>query len=299
MASLRRQSGFRFGFGESAKHGLGVPVPVLAGEHGESFFADATEVGAETEFTLYTQGTWLFGVWVGDRLPDLGAQTRELYKKLLGLIQRRRLQVARIWNFVPEINEDAEEGLENYRVFCRGRAQAYESAGCGVLPAASAVGGVAGRLAVYFAACPSAPRRYENPEQVPAYEYPPEYGPRSPSFSRAMQVDTAEGRVTFVSGTASIKGHASVMPGCLQGQINCTLDNLRLISAACGLGENLAAGRARERHFKVYLRHAEELAVVRARLESGLLRDGDQVCWLRSDICRRELRLELEATVVE
>ena len=56
-------------------------------------------------------------------------------------------------------------------------------------------------------------------------------------------------------------------------------------------------GSATERHFKIYLRDASELNAVRAALEARLLRPTDRVSWLRSDICRAALKLEIEATV--
>jgi hypothetical protein len=177
------------------------------------------------------------------------------------------------------------------------------------LPAASAVGGAPGVLAVVFAATRTEPAARENPEQVPAYEYHADYGPKSPSFSRAMQVTAGGRRWTFVSGTAAIKGHETQAVGDLAGQIACTLDNLRLVSRECGLGDALGAERVGsggasgglERHFKVYLRDAAKLAEARAALEGegGLLREGDRVTWLHADICRADLEIEIEATVVE
>jgi hypothetical protein len=139
----------------------------------------------------------------------------------------------------------------------------------------------------------------ENPEQMPAYKYPAEHGPRSPSFSRAMQVEADGRRWTFVSGTAAIKGHGTMAADSLVGQIEYTIDNLRLISEACKLGASLGADRTAERHFKVYLRHAEDFAATRAALMERLLRPEDRVVWLRSDICRSALKLEIEATVIK
>jgi chorismate lyase/3-hydroxybenzoate synthase len=297
---MQIRSRFRFGFGRQADDAAGLALPVLVGEEQETLFGGAEAIGTEGGFSLFEEGGWLLGLWVGDAARDLSAQTRTIYSDMLRLTRARSRSLARIWNYVPEINADAPEGLENYRVFCRGRAQALESEPEGAVPpAASAVGGVPGRLAVFFAAAPAAPRRLENPEQMPAYEYPPEHGPRSPSFSRAGQVEVDGRRFTFVSGTASIKGHVTIAPDSLAGQIDCTLDNLRLISGVCGLGDDLGAGRAKERHFKVYLRNVADLAAARAELEARLLRAGDRVCWLHSDICRAALKLEIEATVVD
>ncbi len=155
-------------------------------------------------------------------------------------------------------------------------------------------------IEVVFAAGQAGPRHVENPEQVPAYLYPAEHGPRPPSFSRATVVEEGGRRGVFVSGTAAIKGHATVGAGSLSEQIGYTLDNLRLISRASGVGGALGAdggGAQWTRHFKVYLRREADLAEARRLLEGALVFPGDRVCWLRSDICRAELDIEIEATL--
>jgi hypothetical protein len=147
-------------------------------------------------------------------------------------------------------------------------------------------------------AAPRAPRHLENPEQLPAYRYPKEHGPFSPSFARATLATWAGRPLAFVSGTAAIKGHATVAPGSLAGQLDCTLDNLRLISRTAGWGEDLGASAGVERHFKVYLRHAADLPAAERRLSAALFRPGDRVVWLEADICRAELNVEIEATLL-
>jgi len=278
---------------------FGVPVPVLGGEEIEAIFADATPAGEVDGFQLFRREGILIGAVIEPR-DDLNAQTRRLYERVLAVTQGRHL--VRIWNYVPRINDEGRDGVENYRAFCRGRSLAFEAVFGGSsaphLPAASAVGGPDDQLSVIFVATDAAPRHIENPEQVPAYEYPPEHGLRSPSFSRATQVDAGGRRYVFVSGTAAIKGHATIAPADLAGQITCTLDNLRLISRACGLGDELGAGPEWTRHFKIYLRHASDHAAADAALSGRLLRAGDRVTWLHADICRAALTIEIEATLV-
>lgn len=290
---------FSFQFGGGAAR-LAVRVPVLAGEAQETLFGGLAKGGDAGGFELFGgAGDLLVGVRVEPLAADIGAQTEKIYREMLELVGARGRRIARVWNYVPRINAESAEGLETYRVFCRGRALGFERAGwSGPLPAASAVGGAPGVLAVMFAATRAEPVARENPEQVPAYEYPADYGPKSPSFSRAMQARADGRRWTFVSGTAAIKGHETQAVGDLAGQIACTLDNLRLVSLECGLGETL---QGKERHFKVYLRDAARLAEARAALEGegGLLRAADRVTWLLADICRAELEIEIEATVIE
>jgi chorismate lyase / 3-hydroxybenzoate synthase len=288
-----------FGLSSEQEEALRVGVAVLTGETGETLFSGFPRTGEAGGFELFASGDWLVGCLLEPLESDLGAQTENVYLRLLGICQERGRSPARIWNYVPAINENTVEGLEAYRVFCRGRAQAFEHAGwSGPVPAASAVGGAPGMLAVMFAASRAVPRAHENPDQIPAYEYPREHGPRSPSFSRAMDVAADGHQWVFISGTAAIKGHETIAPNDLAGQIACTLDNLGIISRACGLGDDLGASRQCERHFKVYLRHAQDLVAAQAGLVDQLFRTGDRVVWLQADICRRALVIEIEATVI-
>ena len=79
------------------------------------------------------------------------------------------------------------------------------------LPAASSVGSHGDRLDVIFVAGEAAPRHLENPEQVPAYHYPAEHGPRAPSFARATVASDGARKVTFISGMEMLCDPSRVM----------------------------------------------------------------------------------------
>jgi chorismate lyase/3-hydroxybenzoate synthase len=279
--------------------GLRLAIPLLAGEAAEKIFDDLRSAGEQDGFRLFRRGGLLVGCALEPAGPDLAAQTQRLYQRLIALSHGRHLY--RIWNYIPRINARVA-GLENYQAFCRGRSLAFEE-GHGpefkrALPAASAVGGDDHQLAVIFAAGSATPRHIENPEQTPAYEYPREHGPRPPSFARATVVEEDGRRYAFISGTSAVKGHATVAPGAWREQLDCTLDNLRLISQAIGLGDAFGAEKSFTRHFKIYLRRAGDLSAVRTALEAALLQPRDRVTYLRADICRAALNLEIEAALV-
>ena len=202
---------------------------------------------------------------------------------------------------MPEINRK-RRGLENYRAFSAGRSRAFEQAfGPAyrqMLPAGSAVGCEGRTMAAVFAAGRTPGRQVENPDQVPAYEYPPEHGPRPPSFCRAYAVGVECRSFVFISGTAAIKGHRTVAPGEIGAQVDCTLDNLRLISRAAGVGEALGARGEFARHFKIYLRDPADLPQAKQSLQDRLTRAGDRVVWLQAELCRADLRIEIETTLV-
>lgn len=296
-------------FGLDADDGADVfnlPLPLLGGVADETIFCGLRAVTpAPDGWRLFEREGILVGAIDEAAEADVSGQAYRLYRRLLTLTEGR--QLARVWHYVPRINAPDASGLENYRAFCLGRSLAFEERmGQGYrehLPAASAVGGVDGRLTMIFAAMRTEPDHFENSEQVPAYAYPPEHGPRAPSFARATRVEEAGMRWVFVSGTAAIKGHATIADDDLDGQIACTLDNLRIISRACGLGERLglsgdAAGPEWRRHFKVYLRHASDYPAAARLLEDTLFVPTDRVTWLHSDICRSALLIEIEATLV-
>jgi len=186
---------------------LRVAVPVLAGDKAERLMAAAGAQVNRRDYFLFQRGPWLAGFSVAAPGPDLETATGELYRRLFGATAG--LHIYRIWNYVPRINS-VTRGMENYHRFCRGRSLAFEEhfgkSFHRILPAASAVGSAAGPLAIGFLAGRAAPQHFENPGQVPAFDYPRKYGPRPPSFSRATAVTVGKVRRIFISGTAAIRG---------------------------------------------------------------------------------------------
>ena len=291
---------FRIRLGSAATQRWPIGLPVLAGEDVESIFPAAQPAGVVGTFSLYETGEWLIGAGALPVESVYAPVSTRLYEELFEAVGGRHL--CRIWNYVPRINSAGADGLENYRSFSCGRSLAFERRFGRKfktqLPAGSAVGSEGDHLVVVFAASRSAPRHCENPVQVPAYEYPTLHGPRPPSFCRATVIAEGKRRDVFVSGTAAIKGHETVALGDTRSQLEHTLENLRHIFQVTGLGADLRAGRADARHFKIYLRHADALAEVAAVLGQEMVRPGDQVNYLRADLCRAELNVEIEATVL-
>ncbi len=277
----------------------GIPARVLAGPATELILPDVDAKAADADLTWYRSGSGdgalLAGLATARAGEDLEAAAHRLYTLICS--RTSELHLYRMWNYVPRINA-LEHGLENYQRFCRGRSLAFEEAlGPGFarrLPAASAVGLPAGRLTVAFLAGAVAPAAVESPVQIPAFEYPAQYGPRPPSFSRATVVESPRRRAVYVSGTAAIRGHATVAAHDIEGQLACTIENLASIAQAAGAALQT---RGWSRRFKVYLRHASDLARVRGRLEAeGFDRDA-ALQYLEADLCRSDLDVEIEAVL--
>ncbi|HSG24243.1 MAG TPA: hypothetical protein VLA64_14945, partial [Azonexus sp.] len=135
----------------------------------------------------------------------------------------------------------------------------------------------------------------ENPRQVSAYDYPAEYGPRSPTFSRAALVYLPVQETLFISGTASIVGHQTMHLGDVVGQCRESLANVAVVvEAANRLGRALPYTLA-ELSYRVYIRHAVDFPAVQETLHS-LIGAGGEIVYVQADICRHDLLIEIEAT---
>ena len=205
----------------------------------------------------------------------------------------------RVWNYLDAIIEGDGDG-ERYRQFCVGRVRGLGAVDSATLPAATAVGthqGVReGRrvLQVYWLASREPGTPLENPRQTSAWRYPREYGPQSPSFARAMLPPASASLPLLLSGTASIVGHASRHVESLAAQLDETLANLHsLLGAARTQRPALGAGFDASSRLKVYVRDAEDADTVARLLDLRLGKDVPRLL-LQADVCRRELRVEIE-----
>lgn len=246
----------------------------------------AVRAGAAAAPVQSQHDGWWFGALDVDPGDDLEAATHRAYAALTAqLAAAGAPRLVRVWNLLPRLH-DEEQGLERYRRFNAGRQRALTEAGSAAFagaPAACALGRDGGPLSIRWLATQRPARAIENPRQVPAWRYDRRYGPRAPSFSRAMRVGD---EWLFVSGTASIVGQDSVHPGDVAAQTAETLANLRAVLAEAGPGFTLPRLRC-----TVYLRDAAD----RPRVEPLLAAAGVRpVAWLRADVCRRELLVEIE-----
>lgn len=243
----------------------------------------------------------LFGVICLPELGSLQLATESAYAQIFALMQALDYpHIYRFWNYMADINGVSEdsEGLERYRQFNVGRKDAFLACDGEIgnqLPAACALGLVDGPLTVAFLLGRQAPFAIENPRQVSAYEYPEEYGPRTPSFSRATLLNTEQNALLFISGTASIVGHKTLHAKDVVAQTKETLLNLNAVIAEANRMLGTQKFDLHHIYFRVYIRYAEDLPLVKDEMQKhigGTLK----AVFIQADICRHELLLEIEAT---
>lgn len=238
----------------------------------------------------------LFGA--GAEKTPLQKAAKSAYSQVFALLELLHYpHLFRFWNYIGDIN-GISFGLERYRQFNLGRHDAFLAHGGDVggnIPAACALGSTQGPLTIAFLAGRVAPLNIENPRQVSAYQYPRQYGPQSPTFSRASLVKLQQDEVLFISGTASIVGHTTLHPTDAVAQTRETLTNIEAVLAEANRLAKQPGFDLTNLHYKVYIRHPTDLARIRAELTHIVGRRPDAV-YLQADVCRQNLLLEIEAT---
>lgn len=293
------------GSGVDSTEGQRLVVPIAA-------LGDCSDEQLPNEFALYSSrgccSTWetdamttgIAKLNIADRsLRDCAYQ---LYQDVFDALRGQHLY--RVWNYLPRINEGVGDS-ENYRQFCMGRSEAFHDKfgddDGRFMPAGTCVGCQTNEMFVVALAGKVPPEHYENPNQIPAYRYPREYGPRSPSFARASAVVLGDHRYRFISGTAAVLGHKSIGIDDFDTQIRITCDNIECIarealqSGVSQFGKNSVC----QTSGKVYLRYREDYTRTKEYFENRFPKWRDNVIYLHSELCRQELLLEAEFTLVD
>jgi chorismate lyase/3-hydroxybenzoate synthase len=132
---------------------------------------------------------------------------------------------------------------------------------------------------------------------VSAYNYPPQYGARTPVFSRATVLHEPDGMTLFISGTASIVGHQTIHAGDTAAQTRETITNIEALLDEANRVTGSEAFTLDALACKVYVRHAADLPLIQAELRT-VLGPTSRAVYLQAEICRRDLLVEIEATAI-
>ncbi len=205
----------------------------------------------------------------------------------------------RAWNYIPNINED-QNGMERYRRFCVGRHQALTETLADFpssLPAATAIGTKSGPLQIVVLAATQPAMHLGNPRQLNAYDYPTDYGPRSPAFARATFTKLEHGCLLFIAGTASVVGHMSQHFGLPYEQTKETIRNLHaVLSNTERIGNVDLSGTPHQANYKVYVRNPDFLPEIQRAFRDSSLAHYP-LLFLQGDLCRKELLVEVEGSL--
>lgn len=229
---------------------------------------------------------------------DPAVQAERLYGELHQVsVKLDMTNIWRIWQYLPDIT--GPSGVENrYQRYCAGRRRAIALAGWkdSQLPAACLLGDQGDDILLYALIGRSPGISIENPRQVSAFQYPARYSKASPAFSRAVAVTDKPSQSLYVSGTSSITGHASRHTSVLD-QLAETFDNLRsLLEESSRYCVEARKGIEALQPLKIYIRHLTDYSPIRNWMTQELPA-GHPILYLRGDVCREELLVEVEGEI--
>ena len=234
------------------------------------------------------------------------ACTRDAYTAIADHLRDRAARhPVRFWNYIPDIHLPSGGGLDRYMCFNAGRFAACSEWLGGpdafdrLLATGSGVGHAGTDLVIHALASTTPGVAVENPRQIPAYKYSRRFGPRPPCFARATVLrETGRAPLVLVGGTASIRGEETMHPGDVRAQMLETFENLSVIvRTASGQSEpdRLFGSLRALRDLRVYYVRPADLSVIR-RMVSAAMPQVEHVEYVRADLCRPELLVEIEGT---
>jgi hypothetical protein len=247
-------------------------------------------------------GRFLFaGGFQGNNLnTSIELQSAEVFRLIGELLTFENFPVRSItrqWNYIERITS-VSEGNQHYQSFNNARSVFYGKTGWeNGYPAATGIGTNLGGVLVDFdAAVFTSPSAFatpiDNPLQVAAHAYstsvliPAHKQKATPKFERAKSMTFGNRQLIYISGTAAIRGEESLRGVGLAHQLQATMENIVLLT-----------GPARPIILRVYLKNRDDyVEAERLMNEYGL---NIPLSYMKADVCRDELLIEIEGIAIE
>ena len=254
----------------------------------------------------------LGGVRDNNPLHGTGEQSDRIFSAIGSILKAESMPVSSIirqWNYIEKIVKTAE-GHQNYQDFNDSRSRFYNGAAwVNGYPAATGVGTSCGGVMIDLEAfCPVADGTeilpLNNSLQVAAHAYSPvvligredeKTGKKTtPKFERAKLVRNGNRGLVYISGTAAIRGELSLVDVGVGEQTRITLENIEHLISDKTLGDAGIEGVEDATIFSMRVYLKEESFLDRAREIIGEKYAGTPAVYLKADVCRDELLVEIE-----
>lgn len=258
------------------------------------------------------EGRMLFveGIPATDFTEGVQRQSDEVFGKLDRILASYDFEVddiVRQWNYIGSIVA-CREGKQNYQEFNDARSRYYGKCEWrNGYPAATGIGSAEGIIVggIAFKKAEGGIYPIDNPLQIAAHVYSKSVlidddknaVKSTPKFERAKLIETERGACCFVSGTAAIRGEASVDAENAGMQTVCTLENIEYLVSA----ENLVRFGCKPYDLKcvklhVFIKHADDYEAVRRVVEERY--PNVATIYSVADVCRSELLVEIEGILI-
>lgn len=286
---------------KSVKELLNKPIPYLNLEMECLSNKDYVELWVSDAIVTYHSTEMFEYSFDGNNMLGVASFTEEHsvnkhYNELFELTEKTNYPyINRIWNYIPDINGINEDNVERYKAFCSHRWNSFNDNCIYQYPAGTAVGTQSKKTGIYFVSSSSNNIVYnENPEQTPAYKY---NKTESPCFSRGCY--NYKDDIFYISGTASITKNKTTNINDVENQCLATLDNISSLITKQNLTQYNINKNLTLKDIdciKVYIKHNKDFKLIQ-EICSKIFSSTSSIVYLKADICRSELLLEIEGLI--
>ena len=240
------------------------------------------------------------GGYCADSSTDIYTLSQTVFTEIKHVLDIEKFtidSIVRQWNYIEHITALGDYG-QHYQMFNNARSEFYSSVSWkNGYPAATGIGSSYGGVLVDFDAvqflqssCYCTP--IDNKLQVAAHAYSErvllaaDNKRTTPKFERAKSMTFGNRRTIYISGTAAIRGEESLEGVGVERQLEITLENIAQLT-----------GEVKIRMLRVYLKNVEDYAAVKRCLSA--YEAQIPISYLRTDVCRDELLIEIEGIAIE
>ena len=235
---------------------------------------------------------YIFGYTVLEKsgsYEELKSKISGVYENFFKLSKENKMQIVKIWHYLPQLLKKHSNGKTNYSLLCEARENIYRQYYNDIeFPAATAIGIEGNKILIYFLA--SLCKTYdaiENERQVSAYNYPQNIFLEKPMFSRAIKFSSQgyTDKKIVISGTASIRGYKSMHEMEVIKQLDESIKNYKMFIEPDKNISNVS---------RVYLsksqlfKYAEIIKILNKNFSEN------KYTLMQGELCRKELLVEIE-----
>ncbi len=235
---------------------------------------------------------YIFGYTIFDKngsYDELKLKISNEYLSFFKLVKDHKMQMVKIWHYLPQLLKKQSNGKTNYSLLCEAREIAYKLYYDDIkFPAATVIGIEGSKILIYFLAslCESYDA-IENERQVSAYNYPQGIFLEKPMFSRAIKFKSQGymNKQIIISGTASIKGYKSMHEMEVVKQLDESIKNYKTFIKLDENNSNI---------LRVYLSKSQAYKYEDIVKILNKTFSENKYTLMQGEICREELLVELE-----
>lgn len=266
--------------------------------------------------THRTKSVFVGGIMSKDiTKQSIEQQSKEVFKKVAKVLKKEDLDISDIvrqWNYIERITE-YDGDYQNYQCLNDARTHFYlkDKKWKTGYPAATGIGTMFGGIIIDFDAVKTKSEKelfitkLDNKLQVPAHVYSQEVllgtedeklkEKTTPKFERGKTLVYGNSAISYVSGTAAIRGEESLETMDIIRQTTVTMENIDFLISLENLkeyGVKANLGKPSYKTLRVYLKNKADLYKVQKYMDEKYPRIHK--CYLKADVCREELLIEIE-----